>query len=61
MEHDIHQALERVQNLESDNEALTKVKEDNTAKQKQIHRLQERLSADRVSHEQGLFSNGGVE
>ncbi|KAG2218854.1 hypothetical protein INT45_011278 [Circinella minor] len=53
-EHDIHQALERIQNLENDNEALIKVKEDNSAKQIQIHRLQERLSADRVSHEQAL-------
>ncbi|KAI7860606.1 hypothetical protein BDC45DRAFT_494823 [Circinella umbellata] len=54
LEHDIHQALERIQNLENDNEALIKVKEDNSAKQTQIHRLQERLSADRVSHEQAL-------
>ena len=56
LEHDIRQALDRVQDLESDNEVLTKVKEDNAAKQTQIHRLQARMSADRVAHEQGFVS-----
>ncbi|KAI9492017.1 hypothetical protein BDB00DRAFT_830793 [Zychaea mexicana] len=54
VEHDIRQALERVQHLEADNEALVKVKEDIGAKQAQIHRLQERMSADRVAHEQAM-------
>ncbi|KAI8137772.1 hypothetical protein BJV82DRAFT_674402 [Fennellomyces sp. T-0311] len=54
LEHDIRQALERVENLESDNEVLAKVREENAAKQTQIHRLQERMSADRIAHEKAM-------
>ena len=54
LEHDIQRALARIRDLEVDNEALSKVREDNAHKQAQITRLQEHMASDREAHEKGM-------
>lgn len=56
LEHDIQRALARIRDLEADNEALSKVREDNAHKQAQITRLQEHLASDREAHEKAMES-----
>lgn len=53
LEHDIQRALARIRDLEADNEALSKVREDNAHKQAQITRLQEQMASDKEAHEKG--------
>lgn len=54
MEQDIRQALERIKDLESENEALTKIREENSAKQVQINKLREQIVAEQERHERGI-------
>ncbi|KAI7886051.1 hypothetical protein K492DRAFT_203591 [Lichtheimia hyalospora FSU 10163] len=56
LEHDIQRALARIRDLEADNEALSKVREDNAHKQAQITRLQEHMASDREAHEKAMKS-----
>ncbi|CDH61560.1 hypothetical protein BATDEDRAFT_85397 [Lichtheimia corymbifera JMRC:FSU:9682] len=56
LEHDIQRALARIRDLEADNEALSKVREDNAHKQAQITRLQEQMASDKEAHEKAMKS-----